>query len=272
MSKPPVRRLLLAAALLAGVLPAVGCEKGPAGPAGPAPAGTAAEPQAPAKVDFTLTSEQLAREYETDRAAADQKYKGKWVEVEGPMESVLVLPSGDVNIRLAGFQADPKKFDGHSVRGVPPAADGEKLKGLTRGQKVTLRGKVYRETAGSYIDLVPCAIVSIGPDPAIAVTADRLTEDYARDAKAADARYKDKWLLVEGVVAELKDAKSGADSVIFEGAAEKDGKKLHIKAAYPADRKPDFAALKKGDKVKIKGECAGEFLGTISLSYTVLVK
>jgi hypothetical protein len=266
----PVYRLVLAPALLASAVLAGGCRQSPTTADNRTAPSTAGKEQTPAKVDFSLTSEQLAKEYETDRTAADQKYKGKWVEVEGPMESVLVLPSGDVNIRLAGFKADPKKLFGHTVRGVPPAAEADKLKALTPGQMVKLKGKVYRESADT-IDLVPCEIVSIGPDPAIPVTADRLSEDYAKDEKAADAKYKDKWLLVEGTISELKDAQAGADSVILDGAGKKDGKPLRIKAAYPADRKSDFAALKKGDKVKIKGECGGCF-GTISLSYSQLVK
>lgn len=267
----PVCRLVLPPALLVSAVLAGGCRQSPTTAGNRTAPSTAAEERTPDKVDFLLTSEQLAKEYETDRTAADQKYKGKWIEVEGPMESVLVLPSGDVNIRLAGFQADPNKFGGHSVRGVPPAADADKLKALTPGQMVKLKGKVYRETAGTFIDLAPCAIVSIGPDPAIPVTADRLSEDYAKDEKGADAKYKDKWLLVEGILSELKEAQAGADSVILEGAGKKDGKPLRITAAYPADRKPDFAPLKKGDKVKIKGECGGCF-GTISLSYSRLVK
>jgi hypothetical protein len=123
-----------------------------------------------------------------------------------------------------------------------------------------------------FVDLVPCELLLIGPDPAMPVTADWLTREYARDGQAADSRYRDKWLLVEGVVADLEQPKSGAECVVLEGAGTKDGKRLRIKAAYPADRKKDFAALKKGDKIKIKGECGGEFLGTISLSYSVLVK
>jgi hypothetical protein len=246
-------------------------EAGDTGNQGKPSADPARQPT-PAQVDFRLTSQQLAKDYEIDKVAAAAKYTGKWVEVEGPMESVLVLPSGDVNIRLVGFEADPKKFSGHSVRGIPAAADAEKLKSLTRGQMVKLKGKVERETAGMFVDLVPCELVSIGPDPAIRVTADQLTQDYARDAAAADRKYRDKWLLVEGTVAELKEDRAAADCVILEGAGKKDGKPLRVSAAYPADRKKDFAALKKGDRVKIKGECGGEFAGTISFSYTVLVK
>jgi hypothetical protein len=270
-------RFVLALALLASAALAGGCNKGPDTPAGmqtsngPGKESSPGKEETSAKADFTLTSEQLAKEFETDKEAALKKYKDKWVEVEGPMENVMVLPSGDVNIRLVGFQANPDKFDFHSVRGIPPETERERLKGLTKGQKVKLKGKVERDLGG-FIDLVPCEIVSVGPDPAIAVTADQLTEAYAKDAKDADAKYKDKWLLIEGVVSELKAGTSGADSVILEGAGKKDGKPIRISAAYPADRKNDFTALKKGDKIKVKGECTGELLGTIYLNYSRLVK
>jgi hypothetical protein len=221
------------------------------------------------KVDFTLTSEQLAKDYETDRAAAAKKYTGKWVEVEGPMDHSLVLPSGDVNIVLVGFRADPKQLSGHSVRGIPPAEEREKLKGLVSGQTVKLKGKVDRETAGEFIDLVPCAIVSIGPDPSIPVTADQLTEAYAADTKAADAKYKGKWLLVEGVVLELRADEA---SVILAGAGKKDGNPLRVSASYPDNRKTDFATLKKGDRAKVKGQCDGESVGLITLTSAALVR
>jgi tRNA_anti-like len=116
---------------------------------------------------------------------------------------------------------------------------------------------------------VPCAIVSIGPDPAIPVTADQLTEAYAADTKAADAKYKGKWVFVEGVVLELRPDEA---SVILAGAGKKDGNSLRVSASYPDNRKKDFAALKKGDKAKIKGECGGEFLGSITLTSAGLVK
>src|SRR5262245_34163805 len=199
MSNRSVSRLVLGLALLGSVLLAAGCGKDPPAPTNKDGSGDAGKDKTADKVDFTLTSEQLAKDYETDGAAANKKYTGKWVEVEGAMKFVLVLPSGDVNITLVGFNPDPNKFGGHTVRGIPPAEEREKLKGLVPGQKVKLKGKVDRANAG-FIELVPCALVAIGPDPAIPVTADQLTEAYAADTKAADAKYKGKWVFVEGVV------------------------------------------------------------------------
>ncbi|HKB38765.1 MAG TPA: hypothetical protein VKD72_20145 [Gemmataceae bacterium] len=268
MSNRSVSRLVLGLALLGNVLLAAGCGKDPPAPANKDGSGDAGKEKTADKVDFTLTSEQLAKDYETDSAAANKKYTGKWVEVEGPMQFVLVLPGGDVNITLVGFKLDPSKFGGHTVRGIPPAEEREKLKGLIPGQKVKLKGKVDRANAG-FIELVPCAIVAIGPDPAIPVTADQLTEAYAADTKAADAKYKGKWVFVEGVVLELRPDEA---SVILAGAGKKDGKSLRVSASYPDNRKKDFAALKKGDQAKIKGECGGEVLGSITLTSAVLVK
>src|SRR6266545_3005516 len=164
MSNRSVSRLVLGLALLGSAMLAVGCSKDPPPPVNKDGSGDAGKDQTADQVDFTLTSEQLAKDYETDSAAANKKYTGKWVEVEGPVQFVLVLPSDDVNISLVGFKRYPDKFGGHSVRGIPPAEEREKLKGLIPGQKVKLKGKVDRETAGEYIELVPCAIVSIGPD------------------------------------------------------------------------------------------------------------
>lgn len=269
MSNRSVSRLVLGLALLGSAILAIGCGKDAPAPETKDGSGDTGKDKTSAKVDFTLTSAQLAKDYETDRAAANKKYTGKWVEVEGPVEHVLVLPSGDVNINLVGFKADPNKFGGHSVRGIPPAEEREKLKGLIPGQKVKLKGKVDRETAGEYIELVPCAIVAIGPDPAIPVTADALTEAYAKDTAAADGKYKGKWVFVEGVVLELRP---GEASVLLAGTGKKDGKALRVSASYPDNRKKDFAALMKGDTAKIKGECGGEFLGSITLTSAGLVK
>jgi len=268
MSNRSVSRLVLGLAFLVSVLLAAGCGKDPPAPVNKNGSGDAGKDKTADKVDFTLTSEQLAKDYETDSAAANKKYTGKWVEVEGPMQFVLVLPGGDVNISLVGFNPDPNKFGGHTVRGIPPAEEREKLKGLVPGQKVKLKGKVDRANAG-FIELVPCALVAIGPDPAIPVTADQLTEAYAKDTKAADAKYKGKWVFVEGVVLELRPEET---SVILAGAGKKDGKALRVSASYPDNRKEDFLALKKGDKAKIKGECGGEFLGSITLGFAGLVK
>lgn len=269
MGKRSLHRFIFGLAMFGTALLVVGCPKAPPAADKKDAPSDGSKAKTAEKAEFTLTSEQLGKDYETDSAAANKKYTGKWVEVEGPVEHVLVRPGGDVSILLVGFKADPNKLGGHSVRGVPPSEESEKLKGLCPGQKVKLKGKVDRETAGEFIDLTPCAIVSIGPDPAIPVTADQLTEAYAKDSNAADEKYKGKLVFVEGVVLELRPEEG---SVILAGSGKKDGKALRVSASYPDNRKTDFAALKKGDTAKVKGECGGEFLGSIPLTSAGLVK
>ena len=61
-------------------------------------------------------------------------------------------------------------------------------------------------------------------------------------------------------------------TILLAGAGKKDGKPLRISASYPDNRKNDFLALKKGDRVRIKGECAGEVFGSIILNSAIVAK
>ena len=54
--------------------------------AAPQEANVRAAPAAKLKPDFTLTTAQLKKEFEADAAAADKKYPGKILEVDGPIE------------------------------------------------------------------------------------------------------------------------------------------------------------------------------------------
>jgi hypothetical protein len=228
------------------------------------------EPEASSEPEFSVTSEALAREYETDSAAADRKYKGKWVLVEGPMEDIDLL-EGDLCVSLKKVAPDPtKKPRGRVIRGYFLPTDAKKLSGLTRGQEIQFKGKCDGEQAGGFVDFLSCELAVVGPDPSLPVTAAKLTRDYGRDEKAADATYKDRYVLVEGTVVGLQE-KDGIPAVLLEGHDEKSPAPLRVSATYSPRRKDEFAALKKGNKVKVKGECAGRFLGEVSVRYAELV-
>jgi hypothetical protein len=271
MSYCSSRFFVLAFAAMAGAALASGCDKASTTPSNSNASGGRLKDTAPvketasAKADFSLTSEQLAKEFETDKGVADAKYKGKMIEVEGPLKDVMISPSGDITFRLVGFKADDGK-PGHTICGVPPAAEKEKIKNLTEGQKIKFKGECKGESSGMFVDLLKCEILSIGPDPAISITADQLTQDFAKDQKAAEAKYKDKWLLVEGTVLELAEGNYDSLEVALEGIGKKDGKPLRVSATFSPNTKKDAASLKKGDKVKIKGGCGGEVFNKIRLS------
>jgi hypothetical protein len=238
---------------------AAGCQKG----SGP-------EPEAGSEPEFSVTSEALAREYETDSAAADRKYKGKWVLVEGLMDNVDFL-DGDFVVSLKKAAVEPAaKPKGYVIHGYFLPSDAKKVSGLTRGQDIQFKGKCDGEQAGGVVELLSCELVVVGPDPSLPVTAAQLTRDYGRDEKAADAKYKDRYVLVEGTVVGLRE-QDGVPAVLLEGHDEKSPAPLRVAATYSAGRKDEFAALKKGNKVKVKGECAGRFLGEVSVRYAELV-
>jgi hypothetical protein len=240
---------------LAGVLiPAAGCareSRGVEAPAASADAGPV----------VTLTAEQLAREYETDRAAADGKYKDRCLVLEGPVEDFDLFPSGRVLARVAGRDSSIR------CEFVPQAT--ARLIDLTRGQSLKFQGRCAG-AAGNLVDLTECQLLEVGPDPAVAVSAVRLTRDYAGDEKAADAKYREKCLVVEGTVRERRECDKAA-LVVLEGFDEKALFPLRV-VAKAAERKEEFAGLKKGDRVKVRGECGGNFLGEVRVAGARLVR
>ncbi len=248
--------------LTLAVVLAAGCLRGPA-PAVITTAGGGKTKETSAEPAFTLTSEQLAREYHTDRAAAEGKYKDRWLIVEGTLEDFDLFSSGGVLARVGKSAGGP----GIRCEFVPKAT--ARLTDLTKGQKLKCKGRCVGG-GGDFVDLVECELLEVGPDPAIAVSAVRLTRDYAGDDKAADGRYREKVLVVEGTVFGRKDAEQSVE-VVLEGFDEKALFPVRV-VANAAGRKEEFAGLKKGDKVKIKGECGGSFLGEVRVRGARLVR
>jgi len=238
-------RFLLRLSSLAAVFAAVGCSANVSTP----PGGTSQKP------DFTLTAVDIAKEFETDKAAAN-KYKDKLVEIDGVVNFLTPRPS-DTVVTLFGYKADPMKPNERFIMAVFDKPEVEKVLALAKGQKLKLRGKVQGDFAG-HVSVIECVVVEAGPDPTIKVSAADLTKAYATDEKDAEGKYKEKEVLVEGVVVEIKKGGFG-DTLILEGFDEKSDKPVRVSAAVPGDNKAAFEALKKGDKVKIKGEQSGYY-------------
>src|SRR5262245_47451187 len=128
---------LLLVALLAGT---AGCpSRNPRG------AGTATDggPQGSPPPDFTVKAVDLCKEYHADPAAADAKYKGKWLLVEGPVGANGVKPGGfgiGLAVEVGEYRPDPEKA-GRSAR-ADMARDWEaKARALSDKQNVKIKGK-----------------------------------------------------------------------------------------------------------------------------------
>ena len=114
-----------------------------------------------------------------------------------------------------------------------------------------------------FLALVSIGLMHSGSETAaqqkpMVVSAEQLAKDYATDPKGFDKKYKDKVLIVEGVVqtpmAKDKDLTTGKETtwLILNGFK---------KAGDPVDTTVNFTGIadlksvKKGDKVQVQGKC-----------------
>jgi hypothetical protein len=206
-----------------------------------------------------VTAEQLTKEFADDKKGAEKKYPMNLiVEVEGEVKKSEKLPSGDTwAVHLEGFE----KGKGLFTKVVDcefgaKAKSYKKAQELVPDQKVKIRGKFY--SAFEYGQrLVDCELVEVGPDPAIKVTAAQLSKDFAADRKAAATKYKDKQVLLEGVVAQPVGPKAKY-YVVLENSGEKGAPAVHVEFGFTQTAEKLFSQLKKGQKVTVRGRCEGD--------------
>lgn len=103
----------------------------------PGPGGSGS-PGASAAVDVVIDAEALLKEYKDNEAAADQKYKGKVVQISGVVGEIRQSPSAQIYVTVgtgAAFELPMAQcfFD------VSAAAKAATLK---KGDPVTIKGRV----------------------------------------------------------------------------------------------------------------------------------
>jgi hypothetical protein len=218
----------------------------------------------------SITAEALAKEHQADPKTADALYRGKRLLISGQLEDVEPFPTGLV-VHIAGLPSDPAKmFPGRSLRCDFVAAASSKIAGLAKGQRLTFTGKCDGDHGG-FVDLLECELLEVGPDPTVRVTAAQLTRDFLTDENTADGRYKDRAVLVEGTVVGLKED-GGGQRLLLEGHNEPSPVAVRVLVACAAQDREQLASLKKGDKVRIRGQCAGLFLGEVVIQGSRRVK
>jgi hypothetical protein len=223
------------------------------GPQAPAPN---KEGQVPSG-DAAVKAEVVAKEVRDDPIAAETKYTGQTIVVEGPVSDLFRRPndgSGSsgvvVAVSLVGVPT-PTEPNGTSVFCECRPEDEKKASELSIGQVVRIRGRCAEAA------LAPrsCVIESVGPDPSIKVDATELVTEFLKNQKAAEAKYKGKPLTLTAAVIERKD---GSDLVLTYGP----NKAITVGASRP-DRAIDqkqFDAAKPGDRVTIKCRFGGAAL------------
>jgi len=219
---------------------------------GPAPS-TTGKPVATAKPDFTLTAESFAKEYLVDAKAAEGKYMGKAVELEGQVESANPVINTGLEFFLEGAKKSPDDL-GVKVRCLPAPAVSSRMPWLGKGQKVKVIGTVGPLQGGLFVFVGDCQVTELEPSKTPQVTAEQVTADFAKDPEAAKDKYVgkqayEKEILVEGTIADL--VKKGDFYLVKLGGANPD---LRVSCMIG---KLEFDDLKKGQKVRVKGNVAG---------------
>jgi WD40 repeat protein len=103
----------------------------------------------------------------------------------------------------------------------------------------------------------PSAAKAPEKEPALAIAAEQLTQEFQKDHEAAQKKYKDKVLEIEGVVEEVRAGKEEVSIVLAEHKASGDKAKGSIHCLFWGAEKPagkKAASVKPKQKVKVKGK------------------
>jgi hypothetical protein len=187
-----------------------------------------------------LTPEEYAAEVKKDEKAAAKKYKGATIELTQTVTGVQRNASGDIFVSL------PAKSAG--ILGVSCFLKDKKVIGkVVKGQEVTIRGRYPDFQFGA--QLMDCEIAKLGPSPALTYTAEDFAKEYAKDKDAAEKKWKDKTIIVTGLVVETKSNDVGAINIFL-----KAGDKARVDCGFTAFEKDLAGKITPGEKVKLVGE------------------
>jgi hypothetical protein len=188
------------------------------------------------KADLIITPVEWRAEFKKDSQAAKAKYKDKVIEMSGTVSSVRPDPYG-----LVGYVNLDVPDDLEGVRCV--LVDKKPWKKVSPGSKVKMRGKSSDRFSG---DLSPCEIVEAGPNPALTVSAQELTKQFAADRKEARKKYHENWAYVQGEVTEKVSKKI---ALTLKGAAD-----VSVVCYFPQPYKEQLDPIQSGSMVDLFGQ------------------
>jgi hypothetical protein len=187
-----------------------------------------------------LDPEAYAAEVKKDPKAAAAKYKGKVLELSGRVAGLHRNAGGEVFLSL------PSRTAG--VLGVACFLKDKDVFGkVVKGQEVTVRGRYPDYQFGAQV--MDCEIVKKGASPALTYKAEDFAAEWAKDRKAAAEKWKDKPIIVSGVITAAKANDVGAITVYL-----KAGDKGRVDCGFTAFEKDLAGKLKAGDRVTVVGE------------------
>lgn len=115
---------------------------------------------------------------------------------------------------------------------------------------IVLIGVIVQVMAEAYVDTIPKQKVRDPDMVAIEIPALQLEQEFEQQTDSSIAKYKDKLLLVEGVVETVDKYHSGEAFIVFRPGKEKNP--ILIESLFLKD-KEQLDKLKKGEQIKVKG-------------------
>jgi hypothetical protein len=147
--------------------------------------------------DFKLTAGEYAKELRKDAKVAQDKYKGKIVELSGTVTqaaqgfegkgSYLSIETPDPNVRFGNPDV------------MCMSSDSQFFAQFGRGQTIRIKGK-----ANFLGQLESCEVVEKGKDTQILVASETLAKDFTADRDKALEKYDGKTLVVSGKISAIK--------------------------------------------------------------------
>jgi hypothetical protein len=271
-------RISSAAVLLACL--AQGCSSGTTPPPAPNPAPNPQDqppPKSrPVKPDWTVTVDELVKEYESNKKAAEEKYGGKVIEVTGKVLDADRLNS-DADPQLTITEGPEDRTGRPIVKCRFSAGWMDDVMPLGNGQPVRIQGKLALGSGGRYaVPLTECVLVEAGPATAISIKAEDLTKEIAAGWEQAKEKYRNKTLIVTGTVA---DTGKDGNAYLFwlAGHDERAEKPLRVRAvdvlAFTNPTiKREVSGIAKGQAVRVKGKVRIEGPDKVSLEEIVFLK
>ena len=161
----------------------------------------------PSQQIFSLSSVEFSKEVKENEKSATEKYKGKVIELTGKVVGVGRNISKDAYLRLEGTKGEMLGVMVFTQEKTP-------WNKATPGQTVTVKGK-FPEFAIS-ASLAECQIMKVEGDRAALLTPDQLAKEYEEDKEATKKKYDEKFLILQGEIADKESNEAGATLADFE--------------------------------------------------------
>lgn len=172
------------------------------------------------KADFKLTVAEMEKQYKANREEFAKKYQGKVVELSGVVD-FRRLSHGDV--LLIGTE----KYGTISV--APKKEAVEQFRSLSKGQSITVLAIVGEQNVISFVS--SAVLIKKGPSTAVPVTLTMLQQEFRKNAKATQEKYKDKDLIFTATIVATESPDKRSVNWTFAEPKGNGGVKIKARAA-----------------------------------------